>query len=74
MKKEQQLKAEYIRVTEEVKVGFHSHLDDALEVQKLEAERKLKDALASQVSSYLFLFLFLSDPHTFFYDIITSFL
>ena len=49
MKKEQQILAENIRVSEEVKAGFHAHLNDALEVQKNEAEKKLKDALASQV-------------------------
>jgi hypothetical protein len=49
LKKEQQILAENIRASEEVKAGFHAHLNDALELQKNEAEKKLKDALASQV-------------------------
>ena len=49
LKKEQQLKADHIREEEEVKIGFHSHLDDALQTQKSDAEKNLKDALAAQV-------------------------
>ena len=43
------MKADHIREEEEVKIGFHSHLDDALQSQKSDAEKNLKDALAAQV-------------------------
>ena len=58
LKKEQQLKADHIREEEEVKIGFHSHLNDALQIQKSDAEKNLKDALAAQVT-YIYISCFL---------------
>ena len=49
LKKEEDLLKENIRVTEETKQGFLTHLSTALESQKLEAENVLQTQLKEQV-------------------------
>jgi Cu/Ag efflux pump CusA len=58
LKKEQQILADNIKESEEVKKGFYIHLADALETQKIEAEKVLKTQLESQVILLFFLFYF----------------
>lgn len=58
LKKEQQILANNIKESEEVKKGFYIHLADALETQKIEAEKVLKTQLESQVILLFFSFFF----------------
>ena len=49
LKKEQEMIKEQIRVTEETKKGFESHLYAVLETQRQEAEETLSTQLKAQV-------------------------
>jgi hypothetical protein len=59
LKKEQQLLADNIKESEEVKKGFYAHLADALETQKIEAEKVLKTQLENQVIDQFLVILLL---------------